>query len=160
MKPTIRLILLIFICFIMHIPNAFSQDDCDTCPLNIEDVKKDSRFGKNSDTAYSSENYSSEKLSCSYYENGRLQAEAPIIYKNGNPLPHGLAKMYDESGKLLAEIPYEDDNREGISKFYYENGKLKAEVPYKEDKVEGIVKVYNEDGSLAEEISYKNGLKE
>ena len=129
--------------------NEMYAEGCDTCPMNIEDVRNDARF-----TNFLLE---SSNLICQYYKNGSLELEQPIISKNGRSLTHGMEKWYYESGNLREEIPYKEGKVvEGIIKQYYESGQLKSEAPFKEGNREGISKAYYESGKLESERSYKN----
>ena len=151
MKTFTSIALFTSICFVIYIPDAFSQEKC---PATIEGVKNNSMFEEtHDDLLYRSHD---RKLSCFYRESGKLKSETP--FKNDKH--EGIMKVYYENGKLAIEIPYKDDKAEGIAKQYYENGKLKVEVPYKYGKVEGITKQYYENGKLEVEMPYKDGKKE
>ena len=99
MKPIIRLLLLIFICLIVYIPNAYSQDECPACPMNIEDIKKDYRFERSSydrDDVYS------------------LSLEDYVLCGR-----QGISCAYGKNGNLFIETPQKAGKKDGIKKEYY-----------------------------------------
>ena len=137
----------------MFVPNAFSQD---RCPSNISQTGRDFGFVKgSSDNLYFSP---STWLFCIYHSNGKLSVEDPNMNTTGEPLSHGLAKHYFESGALSNETSFVKGKKEGTSKSYYENGKLKSEATFKDDKMNGTAKRYNESGKLSEEATFKDGV--
>ena len=146
MKAVICLAFTIFICFAVHIPNAFSQDEC---PQNIVDIKKDSRFRNvvfdNLDV------YTlSSGLWCQYYKNGKLEYEIP-------PLETGISRKYYESGKLQSEWQVKEGKQDGLTRRYYENGALHQELTFKNDRIEGVLEVYRSNGKMFATITYEKG---
>ena len=117
MKPTTRFLLFIFICFSINILNAFSQDDCDKCPMNIKDAINDPRFEQaDDDSSYLSKSTQPE-LICIYYENGKLKFEIP--YKND--LMEGIVTRYTENGQIDLTVTYSEGVPES-GMYHHTNG--------------------------------------
>ena len=104
MKLIANLVFFLFICLVIQIPVAFSQDKC---PSNIAAIKNNSRFTKAADNDYLYFLFGSSPgagvcLICVYHKNGNLRLEAP--YKDDKT--DGLVSAYRENGKILATATY------------------------------------------------------
>ena len=60
-----------------------------------------------------------------YHDNGNLAAELPA---------NGEAKIYYENGKIKESVPVKNGKREGIAREYDETGKVIKETLYRNDK--------------------------
>lgn len=100
-----------------------------------------------------------------FYPGGNIKVEKN--YRNDQL--HGYYKEYDERGKLLVTLLYEDGRVTGtdidagedieIVNRYDENGRLKFSGPFKEGIPVGIHREYNQDGSVSGAKIYNdNGL--
>lgn len=88
------------------------------------------------------------------YADGTVRAE--ISYLGDEK--HGLAKSYDQKGKLTLELNYVRGKREGVSKKYYEGGKqVYQTTEYKNDNIHGLQRKYREDGALLSEARFIDG---
>jgi antitoxin component YwqK of YwqJK toxin-antitoxin module len=88
-----------------------------------------------------------------YSENGKLNLE--YEYKEGKK--NGFKRVYDqETGSLISEEGFSDDQRNGSS-FYYKEGYKFKEVPFVKGKEEGVGKEYNKDGLVITITKYKAG---
>ncbi len=102
-----------------------------------------------------------------WHANGVLKLQTEII--NGNPdiapgtektwLFEGVSKVWNECGRLEAEIPYCRGELEGISIYYHPNGNIWKKEPYKAGKLHGTVTVYMETGTVLSETEYIQGVK-
>jgi antitoxin component YwqK of YwqJK toxin-antitoxin module len=73
----------------------------------------------------------------------------------------GMAKVWNEKGKLLSQMNYEKGSLHGPSIYYDpEEGFMIKFVPYVRDKIEGKVMEYTKDQKILSETSYKNGIKQ
>lgn len=72
-----------------------------------------------------------------------------------------LKKSYNEQGKLISELSYNDAGRlDGKSSWYYPDGTLQLEVWYKDGKMHGPQHRYYETGTIEEVTIYHNNLKD
>ena len=69
-----------------------------------------------------------------------------LIIKNG--LREGIARNYDENGRLRQETPYKNDVREGYAQIYMENGRLFGKILYRNDEAVS--------GNCADERAFTN----
>jgi antitoxin component YwqK of YwqJK toxin-antitoxin module len=113
-----------------------------------------------------------------YYSNGKIKTETEA---RGN-LRHGLMKSYDREGRLLSQVTYINNTREGMATnfyaatgkvnstlvyvngikegdeiWYYENGQAFRVTPYIQAKIQGVQKYYFDDGKIMAEVPYKDG---
>lgn len=105
-----------------------------------------------------------------YYEwhaNGNKKIEARVIggafdlhyASQQHWLFDGISKVWDEEGRLLAEIAYDMGMLHGESKYYYQNGQLKTRIPYKKRRVHGAICLYYPNGHLQKKTYYQHGKK-
>ena len=110
---------------------------------------------------------------------GKSRSVTPFI----DGVREGIAKVFNERGIVILEIPYAAGKREGVVSEYYPNGTLKKQLTfvadkrdgqeiafspngkisgksyYKRDKLDGAVQEWNEHEVLIYEAHYKEGLK-
>jgi antitoxin component YwqK of YwqJK toxin-antitoxin module len=112
------------------------------------------------------------------YRSGGIKSESTVI----NDKKQGISKNYDLQGRLISEVNYVDDIKEGMATNYYaasgkiystmiykndikegdeiwyfESGKPYRVSPYVQGKIDGIQKYYYESGEIKAEVPYKNG---
>jgi len=90
-----------------------------------------------------------------YYETGQLKSETP--FKDG--MKQGLVKIYFISGVLESTTPYLNNVVHGMSMEYYESGQVRSETPYMDGKIEGNTRTYHEEGWLQFDIELRAGTK-
>jgi len=98
-------------------------------------------------------------LAKTYYRNGQIESE--YNYKDG--VRHGLCKDYDIYGRVVKEEHYMEGISDGNIKrfFYHVNGKLKREESCNEsEEIDGWLKLYDEAGNLIFEEFFKNGISD
>ncbi len=113
------------------------------------------------------------------YRSGGIKSESTVI----NDQKQGITKNFDLQGRLISEVNYVDNVKEGMATnyyaasgkiystmmykkdikegdeiWYYESGKPYRISPYIQDKIEGIQKYYYENGQLKAEVPYNSGL--
>ncbi len=71
---------------------------------------------------------------------------------------HGVSKRFSKTGKLLEEINYAENKKEGIRLTYHSTEKVYKEQSYSNGRLNGICKRYDRDGKITAEYEYKNGL--
>jgi uncharacterized protein len=81
--------------------------------------------------------------SCYPYEMGRL---------------NGLAREWNDQGKLVFEAEYANGIREGRFNKYYHNGQPQVLQNFRQDKLHGIKRIYNQQGQVTE-VRYENGKR-
>ena len=102
-----------------------------------------------------------------YFPTGVLKIQAHVIEGMGDVsekaqlswLFEGKNEVYDELGKISAEIQYEKGSLQNASYYYYPSGKIWKTIPYKDNEIHGVLTILHEDGSLLESIEYQNGKK-
>lgn len=82
--------------------------------------------------------------------NERMAEEA--VYVEGKR--NGPAKQYYDSGVLMMECQYQNDQLEGPAKTYYPSGALKEEGSFRQGQKTGVWKTYNEDGDEVNKENY------
>jgi antitoxin component YwqK of YwqJK toxin-antitoxin module len=103
-----------------------------------------------------------------WHPNGNVKIEAYVV---GGPLDltisaqsewlfDKMSRVWDENGKLVAEMNYKNGLLEGVSTYYYASGKLKKQVPFKDNKVCGEILFFTEEGMLVAKESYSNDKKD
>lgn len=102
-----------------------------------------------------------------WFSNGVLKLEATTL--NGTAdlttsaeqtwLFDGVAKVWDECGNLIADIPYCKGELEGDSIYYHSNGNIWKRCPYCQGKLEGVFEVFLENNELLQTTQYVNGIK-
>lgn len=103
-----------------------------------------------------------------WYQNGKLKLHAFVIegiadindMAKSNWLFEGKSTVWDEEGRLIAEINYEKGCLESPSFYYHPNGQLWKSIPYRQNQIEGTTTVFAEDGTFLEKSEYRGGLKE
>lgn len=86
-----------------------------------------------------------------YFESGELMEETPYINNEIN----GIVKVY-WLGVLTAEIHVINGWYHGIHKTYFKSGELMKEILYVNGNKHGVEKHYFENGTLAGTATYKN----
>ncbi len=102
-----------------------------------------------------------------WHPNGQLKIEATVIGGTADINPgaqqdwlfDGVAKVFDDAGTLIAEIPYEKGVMEGKTFYFYSNSQIQRELPYHNNLLEGEVLEYLPDGQLKSKTQYQAGLK-
>lgn len=102
-----------------------------------------------------------------WHPNGVLKIEATVIGGTADVVPgaqqdwlfDGLAKVWDEQGRLQAMIPYEKGVLQGHSITYFSDGQMKRETPYVNNALEGESIDYTPDGKILSKTCYRRGLK-
>lgn len=101
-----------------------------------------------------------------WHQNGRLRLDLTVIDGTADTtglaqkswLFDGIASVYDERGRLIAEISYDKGILERPSLYYHDNGALQKRIPYVRGEIDGTIEVYDQEGNLIETILYQNGL--
>jgi antitoxin component YwqK of YwqJK toxin-antitoxin module len=92
-----------------------------------------------------------------YDKTGIIQSETPYV----NGLADGFETLIGDNNSTVGAIPFVKGKKEGIASFYFADGKVMTEVPYKNDEKNGIVKNYHHsNGTIETEIEYKNGKQD
>lgn len=102
-----------------------------------------------------------------WHPNGQLKIDATLISGSADLseqaeasfLFDGTNYAYDESGHLVAEIPYFKGELHGDANYYHTNGSLWKKVPYVNNALHGTIAVYLEDGTPFQFTEYANGEK-
>lgn len=66
---------------------------------------------------------------------------------------------YNESGNLIASIPYKRGTLEGISLYYHPSGSIWKEIPYANHQICGEMKIFLESGALFSSTCFDRGIK-
>ena len=109
-------------------------------------------------------NSTSKMIVENYNDNGLLEGERFVYYKNGaiaekanykSGKLNGEAKWFLENNKLIRSAIYKEDELHGKSVNYDLKGILTSEGGFVEDQKKGIWKYYK-DGKLSKEIDHTN----
>ena len=88
------------------------------------------------------------------HKNGILSEEYEMI----NGLKHGVAKHYNEDARLLMEINFQDDKKNGLQKTFLENGQLSSEEIYVNNILESYTNYYENGTICTEQLFTSKGL--
>lgn len=102
-----------------------------------------------------------------WFSNGQLKIEAQVIggtadVSSGSEqdwLFEGVSRVFDDQGRIVAQITYEKGALEGPSFYYFPTGQLEKEIHFVKNKMEGDFLEYHLDGSLKSKTAYHLGLK-
>lgn len=72
----------------------------------------------------------------------------------------GICRIWDDRGRLEAEINYEKGLMQGMAFYYFANGKLKEQIPYEKNQIHGDVLCYHRDGHVIGKTHFVKGKKE
>ncbi len=100
-----------------------------------------------------------------WHANGQMKAEMCVIEGIADLSPQalsswmfdGLARVWDESGYLLSQIPYRKGMLEGEQLLFHPTGSVKQRIPYHNDLLEGREELLDEKGNLLAFRLYQNG---
>lgn len=73
---------------------------------------------------------------------------------------HGLGSVWNEEGKLIAQIPYEEGMLHGEMIRYFPHGSVKETLPIERGKLSGTVKKFYPNGALKSSNEYHLGVRE
>ena len=90
-----------------------------------------------------------------YYNEGKLVKE--VTFRND--VRNGICRNYYDDGRLKRTIWYENGLKEDTAKWYYREGKVYRATPYNNDRIHGIQTKYYKTGRVQATIPYKNGLR-
>lgn len=66
---------------------------------------------------------------------------------------------WNETGTLIAEIPYSKGNLEGLVTYYHADGIPSEKIPYHKNEIDGEMITYDSEGIILEKTNYSSGLK-
>jgi len=81
-------------------------------------------------------------------------------YEELNGLKHGVRKLYDTSGKIIAIEHYRQGLFDGPYESYYPGGQSKEKGQYQNDQMTGTWQYFFENGKTKEELTFANGVEE
>lgn len=101
-----------------------------------------------------------------YYPNGKKKIEASVIAGPCDVTPSaqyewkfdGLSVVFNQDGKVVAEIPYENGELHGEAKYYSSNEKLEKTISYVRGMMNGEMNEFFSDGSLKKKEMYQQDL--
>jgi antitoxin component YwqK of YwqJK toxin-antitoxin module len=102
-----------------------------------------------------------------WHQNGQLKISANVIGGTADIgssaqktwLFNGTAQIWDEKGRIQAEIPYKNGAMEGNSLHYYPSGKVQKKIPYTQDFLDGEAVEFHPNGSIYSTLLYNRGVK-
>lgn len=103
-----------------------------------------------------------------WFPNGQLRIEATVIGGTADVAPgtqhdwlfEGTNQVWDEQGRLVAQISYQKGMLDGPSLYFFPTGALEKELPFVKNDLDGDALEFTIDGQLKSKIHYKKGLKE
>jgi len=111
--------------------------------------------GNNKDAQEDKEETGNKVQVKKYYNEGKLVKEVTFE----NDVRNGICRNYYDDGRLKRTIWYENGLKEDTAKWYYPEGKVYRATPYKNDKIHGIQTKYYKTGRVQSTIPYNNGLR-
>lgn len=103
-----------------------------------------------------------------WYLNGQLKIEALVIGGTADVTPgsqrdwlfDGTSQVWDEQGRKVAQIFYQQGALDGKSLYFFPNGQLEKELPYTQNVLQGDALEYFPSGKLKSQTSYDKGVKQ
>jgi len=100
-----------------------------------------------------------------WHPNGQIKAEMCVIEGVADLSPQalsswmfdGLARVWDENGHLVSQIPYNKGMLEGEQLVFYTTGAIKQRIPYRSDLLQGREERLDEGGGLLAFRHYQIG---
>ncbi len=100
-----------------------------------------------------------------WHENGEPKLEAPVRGGTADISAEaekswrfeGISSVWDDCGRLVAEIGYCNGKLEGPSVYYFSSGAIQRRLNFHAGLMEGLEQVFTKDGSLLETIEYHQG---
>ena len=96
------------------------------------------------------------------YENGIVKDSTVTVYQEDGSVrgtevwENGIARAYSESGELLYEGGYVNQQEMGEHKAYYANGQVSRKMHFNKGRLEGEGSMYDEMGNLTRESVFVN----
>jgi len=102
-----------------------------------------------------------------WHSNGQLKVQASVIEGVADItetaqlswLFNGMSRVWDEEGRLIAEIPYEKGLLEGEARYYFATGNLSKSIPYRKDTIDGAISIFDASGAVVERMEYQKDLR-
>ena len=160
--------------FLLSVSTLFAQNDT----VNSIDANGYNIFRYKNGNIASKGNMVNGKpdgLWMTFYENGTLKS----VGKRKNFLLDSTWLFYNDSGKIILEVNYlknkkqgkrityrqneiieenfESNVKNGITNIYFPNKSIKKSIPFKKGYEDGIAKEYNEEGRIITLYKYKKG---
>ena len=103
-----------------------------------------------------------------WHENGVLRLDIVVIEGIGELgeeaqlgwVFDGLSRVWDDQGRILAEINYEKGKLQGTAYFYHPNGKVRELIPYDQGLINGDLLYFSEEGKVIGKTPFVKGKKE
>jgi len=90
-----------------------------------------------------------------FYNAGRLVKE--VTFKND--IRNGLCRNYYDDGRLKSTIWYENGLKEDTARWYYREGMVYRATPYSNDKINGVQTKFYKTGRVQASMPYSKGLR-
>jgi len=90
-----------------------------------------------------------------YYNEGKLVKEVTFKYDIRN----GICRNYYSDGRLKRTIWYENGRKEDTAKWFYREGMVYRATPYSSNEIHGVQTKYYKNGRVQATLPYKNGLR-
>lgn len=103
-----------------------------------------------------------------WFQNGQIKIEANVIGGTADVTAgtqqdwqfDGVSHVWDEQGRLVAQISYQKGMLEGPSIYYFPTGGIEKELSFVKNELEGDAIEFTIDGQIKSKIHYKKGYKE
>lgn len=103
-----------------------------------------------------------------WHKNGNQKVEALVIGGEADLtkdakktwLFDGVSHVWDDEGRIMAEVPYSKGELQGVSVTYHENGSVWKKTPFNKNVPHGMSEIYRENGELLQSINYIQGKRE
>lgn len=103
-----------------------------------------------------------------WFQNGQLKIEANVVGGTADVTPgtqqdwlfDGMNQVWDEQGRLVAQISYQKGTLEGPSTYLFPTGGVEKELFFLRNELEGDAKEFSLNGQLKLKNHYKGGFKE
>lgn len=100
-----------------------------------------------------------------WHSNGQLKIEATVIGGTADVIPGAqqdwlfddISQVWDDQGRLLAKIPYQNGELEGKALYFHPNGTVEKELLYHQNELDGESLEFFADGGMKAKTFYQKG---
>jgi antitoxin component YwqK of YwqJK toxin-antitoxin module len=102
-----------------------------------------------------------------WFPNGQLKIDSQVIGGTADITQaaqkdwvfDGMNQVWDEEGRLVAQIPYQGGSLQGTSVYFYPNGTLQCQIPYVKNVEEGDRIEFYTNGNVKSRTWFEKGVR-
>lgn len=131
-------------------------------------IEKEIVLNKEDNKSWVEKSYRNGKLECiTPFKNNIISGVVRTFFDDCNfethfvnGKRHGVARGYDNKGRIISETTYMRGFKIGVARHFYANGQIRIESRYRDNYKQGIEREYYKNGAIKKETYYEWGDKE